>query len=152
MFRAPNEATLLAVCTGIGAQISVSVYVVLFLMCIFYSASSMRPMTVFFGIISLALCGFLNGFMTSRTLKFFKLQDWKNCAIISALIFPMYILITLSMGDIIESATGSSAAVPWSEGLIHYFIWWAIDGPCAAYGAYRGFNAPLALDPEVGSV
>ena len=68
------------------------------------------------------------------------------------MIFPMYILLTLSIGDFIEWAVASSAAVPWSEGLIHYLVWWAVDAPCAVYGAYRGFNSPLAIDPEVGSV
>ena len=90
--------------------------------------------------------------MTSKILKFFKLSDWKTSATISALIFPAYILLTLSLGDIIESAMGSSAAVPFSEGLLHYLFWWALDGPAAAYGAYRGFLSPLELSPEVGKI
>ena len=90
--------------------------------------------------------------MCSRTLKFFQIHDWKTAATISAAIFPMYILITLSTGDIIESANGSSAASPFGEGLLHYLLWWAIDGPCAAFGAYRGFITPLALEPEVGRI
>ena len=100
----------------------------------------------------LAVCGFLNGFTTSRILKFFRLVDWKMSAMMAALIFPMYILLTLSLGDLIESAMGSSAAVPFSEGLLHYLIWWALDGPAAVYGAYKGTLAPLALDPEVSPV
>ena len=143
---------MLAVCTGIGAQIALSVYVVIFLMCIFYSSESSRPLTYFFGIVTLSLCGYINGFMCSRTLKFFQIHDWKTSATISAAIVPMYILITLSTGDIIESANGSSAASPFGEGLFHYLIWWSIDGPCAAYGAYRGFTTPLALEPEVGRI
>ena len=90
--------------------------------------------------------------MTSKILKFFNLSDWKTSATISALIFPAYILLTLSLGDIIESAMGSSAAVPFSEGLLHYLFWWALDGPAAAYGAYRGFLSPLELSPEVGKI
>lgn len=61
-------------------------------------------------------------------------------------------LLTLSLGDIIESAMGSSAAVPFSEGLLHYIFWWALDGPAAAYGAYKGFMTPLELNPEVGKI
>ena len=121
-------------------------------MCIFYSAINARPLTLIFGLISLALCGYLNGFMCARTLKFFQIHEWKTAAIISALIFPCYILITLSLGDIIESAKGSSAARPISEGLGHYLAWWIIDGPCAAYGAYKGFSTPLGLEPEVGRI
>ena len=107
-------------------------------------------MTVFIGLIALALCGFLNGFMTSRVLKFFKLSDWKQSAVISSMIFPCGIMLTFSLGDIMESWVGSSAAIPLSEGLLHYLIWWALDAPCAAYGAYKGYMSPLGLNPEIG--
>ena len=71
IFRPPGEPTLLAVCTGIGAQICLSVYVSVLLMCIFYSISYLRPLIFWTGIVVLAFCGYINGFMTSRMLKFF---------------------------------------------------------------------------------
>lgn len=55
---------------------------------------------------------------------------------------------TLSLGDIVESLEGSSAAVPLSEGLLHYLIWWAVDAPFALYGAFMGFKRPLAIQPN----
>jgi len=64
----------------------------------------------------------------------------------------MYVLVTLSIGDIIESAVGSSAAVPLSEGLLHYLIWWAFDAPLAIYGSYKGTMTPLAIVPDVSPV
>jgi len=121
-------------------------------MCIFYSYAPLRPFIYTTGHFSLALCGFLNGFVTSRTLKFFKSTDWKMCAFLSAVIFPMYILVTFSIGDIIESAMGSSAAKPLSEGLLHYLIWWALDAPLAVFGSYRGTMTPLAIVPDVSPV
>ena len=70
----------------------------------------------------------------------------------SSLIFPCYALTTLSIADIIESLMGTSAAVPFSEGLLIYLLWWALDAPCAVYGAYRGFISPLGMEPEVGQI
>ena len=87
-----------------------------------------------------ALSGFINGFMTSRTLKFFQIGTWKQSALMTAMIFPCFILLTLSLGDIAEKIMGSSAALVLSEGLLHYLIWWLLDAPCAVYGAYRGFT------------
>ena len=87
-----------------------------------------------------ALCGYINGFMTSRTLKFFQIGTWKQSALMTAMIFPCFILLTLSLGDIAEKIMGSSAALVLSEGLLHYLIWWLLDAPCAVYGAYRGFT------------
>jgi len=121
-------------------------------MCLFYTSPIFRPLISLTGPLLLAVCGYLNGFVTSRTLKFFKAADWKTCAILSAAIFPCYILLTLSLGDIIESAMGSSAAVPLSEGLLHYLIWWALDAPAAIYGSYKGTMTPLAVVPEISPV
>ena len=58
----------------------------------------------------------------------------------TSVIFPCFILLTLSMGDIAEKIMGSSAALVLSEGLLHYLIWWVLDAPCAVFGAYRGFT------------
>ena len=139
--------------TGIGAQIALSVYLATILACIFYTTPIFRPLTFYGGVLLLALCGFLNGFMTSRMFKFFNLQwGWRTSALLTSLIFPCYVLLCCASGDIIESYMGSSAAVPFSEGLLHYLIWWAIDAPLAAYGAYRGNQAELSVEPEVGQI
>jgi len=68
------------------------------------------------------------------------------------MVFPGYIFTTLSSADIIESLLGTAAAVPFSEGLWHYLLWWALDAPCATLGAYHGFKKPLGLEPEVGPI
>ena len=65
--------------------------------------------------------------------------------------FPCYCLFTLSIADIVEFIDGG-AAVPFSDGLWHYLLWWAIDAPFAVFGAYRGFLAPLGLEPEVSPI
>ena len=118
---------------------------------LFYLWDHTRPFILIVGVVILALCGYVNGFTTSRMLKFFNLSntmwsDWKTSALVSVFIFPMYILTTLSLGDIVESFEGSSAAVPMSEGLLLYLIWWALDAPFALYGAFRGFQVPLAFE------
>ena len=68
------------------------------------------------------------------------------------MIFPCYLLFTLSIADIVESLFGSAAAVPFSEGILHYLLWWALDAPCAAYGAYHGFKKPLGLEPDISPI
>lgn len=73
VFRAPNEATLLAVATGIGAQVALSCYLGVALLLLFYSVSTLRILTGIASIVLFAACGYINGFMTARILKFFKL-------------------------------------------------------------------------------
>ena len=113
---------------------------------------SARGIVFYVSIGVLGICGFFNGYITSRTMKFFQVHDWKKAALTSAMIFPCYLLFTLSIADIVESIFGSAAAVPFSEGLWHYLVWWAIDAPFAAFGAYKGFQKPLNLEPEVSPI
>ena len=110
------------------------------LMSIFFHIARVRGILSFVLLIVFALCGYINGFMTSRTLKFFQIGTWKQSALMTSVIFPCFILLTLSMGDIAEKIMGSSAALVLSEGLLHYLIWWVLDAPCAVFGAYRGFT------------
>lgn len=152
VFRAPNEAMLLAIATGIGAQITAMVYLSVAILWFFYVFAPIRIFIGIASVVTFASCGYINGFMTSRILKFFQLADWITSGLVAAMIFPAYILLTLSLGDIVESAMGSSAAVPFGEGLLHYIFWWALDGPAAAYGAYKGFMSPLELNPEIGKI
>jgi len=139
VFRAPDAATLLAICIGVGAQIAFALFIGLVQMGNFYTIQGARPVILYVSIVFLALCGFLNGFATSRTLKFFKIHEWKYAAMVASLIFPVFILFTISFADIIEQAMRTSVAVPYSDGLWHYLLWWALDAPCAVFGAYQGY-------------
>lgn len=121
-------------------------------MSLFYSSPFFRPFIFFISFGLLAVCGFINGFVTSRILKFFENNDWKTGALLAAIIFPCYILLTMSLGDIVEIYNGSSAAMPISEGVLYYLIWWALDGPAAVFGSYRGYVTPLNLNPDVSTV
>jgi len=152
VFRTPEDPTHLAVVTGIGAQLIFALMIALVELAIFVAIPSTRPIVFYVTIGVLGVCGFLNGYITSRTMKFFNVHDWKKAALTSAMIFPCYLLFTLSAGDIVESIVGSAAAVPLSEGLWHYLLWWAIDAPCAAFGAYKGFLTPLSIEPEVSPI
>jgi len=137
---------------GIGAQLTLASFICLIELSIFCAIPSARHIVFYVSIAVLACCGYLNGYISARTMKFFQIQDWRVAAFTSAIIFPGYILTTLSLADIVESVLGTAAAVPFSEGLWHYLLWMALDAPCAAYGAYRGFKKPLHLEPEVSPI
>ena len=138
--------------TGVGAQITFGCFVFIIELAIFQAVPRMRHIIFYASIIFLAICGYLNGFIAARTMKFFQIHDWKRSAIVAAMIFPGFICTTLWSADLIESIFGTAAAVPFSEGFFYYLLWWAIDAPSAAFGAYRGFKKPLGLEPEVGPI
>lgn len=75
ILRPPNEASILAICVGMGAQIAVSAYLSVFLLGMFYLCTNLRPHILMISILILAICGYLHGLTTSRMLKFFNLVD-----------------------------------------------------------------------------
>ena len=77
MLRPPDEPGLFAMVTGIGSQVGLTVYIGILLMCIFYTHPSIRPWTLTAGLFLFACCGFINGYMTTRMLKFFGIEDWR---------------------------------------------------------------------------
>ena len=147
MLRPPEEPVVFSFVTGVGSQVALTLFIGLFLACLFYTSQAIRPWLLTIGLGLFACCGFVNGFMTSRSLKFFRISDWQQSALISAVAFPLFLCITLSLAEIIESMAGASMAHPISEGVLFYLLWWGLDGPAAAYGAYKGFIAPLGVEP-----
>lgn len=71
VFRPPDSPSLLAVATGIGAQLTLGVFISLVEFSIFCAIPAARPIVLYVSIGVLALCGFFNGYISSRTMKFF---------------------------------------------------------------------------------
>ena len=57
--------------TGVGAQITFGAFVFIIELSIFQAFPRMRGLIFYTSILVLAICGYLNGFVASRTMKFF---------------------------------------------------------------------------------
>lgn len=152
VFRQPEFGQILAVVTGIGAQVTLGTLVFLLEIVCFFSNQVMRPLTMTIGLVSLAASGVANGFMTARFLKFFKSGEWKDAACLSVVMFPSYMFILFVANDFVEIASGSSDAVPLARGIGWSLAWLALDVPLSTYGAYKGFTMRLNFEADVAAV
>ena len=129
---------------GTGIQLFFSVYGMLVFTTIFFSNYALRPYTFAISMVAIASMGWMNGFFTARVLKFFGSVDWCFSAVISAVVFPLWLLLTLGFIDVVEWAEDSSSFVPFSDAFYYIFIWLMIDLPLAFYGAFVGFRTNQA--------
>ena len=87
----------------------------------------------------MALYGFINGYMTSRSLKFFSTTDWNFSAFLSALVLPLFVSGSLLLECGIAWIARSSQR--YSFGSIFFRIagWYLLNGTMCYIGAYKGY-------------
>ena len=91
VLRPPRYPTLLSSILGAGSQIGAMLIVVL--TCIVFAFTNVVWRPYIYSIIaySLAMFGFLNGYVTSRYLKFFGKTDLMYSVTISAVVLPIFL-------------------------------------------------------------
>ena len=94
--------------------------------------------------ICLALMGFINGLITTRTLKFFGTTDWAFTALISSTALPIFLYVCLTLEIVFNAAAGG-----YSEETLWYKLfmtigWIAINVVSNLFGAYKGYLLPRA--------
>ena len=127
-------------------------FVMLFMMLVFFSNLALRPYTFVLTCAMLAMMGWINGYVTGRLLKFFGSDDWLGSACLASIVFPTWFIGTLSIVDVIEWDTESSAKVPYSAALGMIFAWLLLTVPLSMHGAYRAFTDRAAQKPKVNLV
>jgi transmembrane 9 superfamily protein 2/4 len=88
----------------------------------------------------LAIGGFLNGFVSSRMMRFFGSNEWRFSANASAVLFPVYMFTIFTFVEIIEWFERSSSYIPFTTALLLTLVWVLVTIPLAYLGAYAGFT------------
>ena len=130
----------------------ISVLISILGIALFFHASIFRPFIFYGTLITMAVFGFVNGFVCSRLALFFKIGNWKILATLSALIYPSMMFICFGMQDIFDLVNKSSSATSILAALGYCLIWMVIDIPLTFIGAYIGYTHPLKIEPEVSEV
>mmetsp|Transcript_47326 Transcript_47326/g.62610 ORF Transcript_47326/g.62610 Transcript_47326/m.62610 type:complete len:262 (-) Transcript_47326:72-857(-) len=101
----------------------------------------------------LALWGFLNGYTTSRTLKFFGTTDWNFSAIVAAFTLPLFISVTLGFELALAWLTRTALRYSFKANLLRIVGWYLLNGSMCYLGAYRGYMQKAVQIPSpVGTV
>ena len=90
----------------------------------------------------MSMSGWINGYITTRTLKYFGATDWIFSAVISAMVLPLWIYTTIGAADTIELFLGASMPTTVLGGIIYSIMWMFSNGITCFIGAYMGYLAP----------
>lgn len=101
----------------------------------------------------LAFWGFINGYVTSRTLKFFGTTDWIFSATLAALCLPLFITVSLGFELFLAWVTRSALRHSLANNVLRIGGWYILNGGMCYFGAYRGYIQPATPVPsQVGKV
>ena len=100
---------------------------------------SWRPYIYEISFIILAVFGFINGYFTSRNLKFFGTTDWNFSATIAALVLPLFIIGCIFLEQLIGWIAGSSIRYTFGETVLRTIGWYLLNGTMCYYGAFKGY-------------
>ncbi len=138
---------------GAGAQLVAMMFTCLIAIVFAFANVLWRPYIYTTMMVILALVGFINGYVTSRCLKFFGTTDWNFSATISAFALPL--VITGTCGFELFFAWISKSAIRYSfkTNLMRMIGWYLLNGIMCYIGAYRGYIQPATPVPSaVGKV
>lgn len=102
VFRAPPYPAILAVLLGTGLQVGLISFVFIVCNMLGFLTPIMRPLYLYHALMLMALAGWGNGYITSRTLKFWGGTDWFFAATISSTVYPLFVATTIILIDLIE--------------------------------------------------
>lgn len=112
-----------------------------FLVCvsIAFANSEWRASVYTICFVIMAIFGILNGYVTSRYLKFFGTTDWNFSATVSSLVLPLFITGALLMECLLAWVTRSSLRYSFKDVFFRVIGWYLLNGTMCYYGAFKGY-------------
>jgi transmembrane 9 superfamily protein 2/4 len=99
-------------------------------------------------IIFYTLFGFVGGYVSARTYKFFHGEAWKLCFVCTPFALPGLVFAVFFLLNLFVWGRGASGAVPFTTMLVIVVIWFVISVPLSVAGSWLGFKQ-AAIDPPV---
>ena len=138
---------------GAGSQLVAMFFTVLIGICVAFANTLWRPYIYTIVMVTLALWGFLNGYVTSRTLKFFGTTDWNFSATIAAFALPMFLMGAFIFEMIFAWLSRNALRYSFKNNLMRLVGWYLLNGTMCYFGAFRGYIQKATPKPcEVGKV
>ena len=141
VFRPPKNPMLLSILVGNGAQLFVMTgFTIAFALLGFLSPSNRGSLATVM-LLLYTFFGFVGGYVSARTYKFFQGDKWKllfayTPAVVPGVIFSVFFFLNLFVW-----ARASSNAVPFTTMLVLICIWFLISVPLSFAGSWLGFKA-----------
>lgn len=147
VFRPPKNPLLLSVLVGNGAQLFVMTgFTIAFALLGFLSPSNRGSLATVM-ILLYTFFGFIGGYVSARTYKFFQGDAWKRNFAYTPVVIPGTVFSVFFFMNLFVWARQSSGAVPFTTMLALIGIWFLISVPLSLVGSWLGFRAPETKAP-----
>lgn len=107
----------------------------------------MRWYHVFQCAINFIMGGALNGYLTTRIMRYFGADDWGFAASAASLALPSYCCANFIIVDLLDWWSRSSAAFPVTTLFMYGSLWLILNVPCAYYFSYFGYTTSTDKPP-----
>ena len=141
VFRNPYKAYLFAVVIGSGTQITAGSIMTLVFAALGYVSTEYRGAFLTMFLIAFILLGYLNGFVTARLLKAFRIARWSHVAK-SAVYMPGILLVIYLPLNIIQAYKAAANELGVRDALVLVGCWLFVSAPLVYLGALRAFRKP----------
>ena len=151
--RAPGFPNIMACFAGAGAQLIACFFTTLIAIIVAFANTTWRPYVYTTLMVIMAFYGFLNGYVTSRYLKFFGTTDWNFSASVSAFALPCFIMGALGLELVFAWLARSSLRYSFMNTMLRVFGWYLLNGTMCYYGAFKGYvQKATPVLPALGKV
>ena len=151
--RTPSFPNILACFVGSGAQLVACFFSLLIAISLAFAKTNWRPYIYTTLMVVMAVFGFLNGYVTSRYLKYFGTTDWNFSASVSAFALPCFIMGALGLEQIFAWLARSSLRYSMGQTMLRVIGWYLLNGTMCYYGAFKGYvQKATVVMPRLGKV
>ena len=140
IFKHPAYPAIFSCMLGAGTQVFMMFYLCLNAFVFFFSVNSFRP-PIFVIIMFVTAClGFVNGLVTTRTLKFFGITDWAFSAAIACIALPAFIYVSLGAEIVLYAIAGGYSRNSLFQQLGMTVGWCCLNSLSCWIGSYKGYT------------
>jgi len=140
VFRSPAFPHIFACLMGAGTQIYCVFFTVLFAITVAFAKTEWRPHIYTTTMVILALWGSINGYVTSRSLKFHGTTDWNFSAAIAAFTLPLFVIGSMCFEQFFAWLSRSALRYSFAENMARIIGWYLLNGVMCYAGAYKGYT------------
>lgn len=137
--RKPMQVNVLACFLGAGTQLTAMFSTLLIAITFAFANTEWRASIYQTMMVILALYGFLNGYVTSRYLKFHGTTDWAFSAVLSSFALPLFISGALAFELVFAWYGRSAIRYSFKHNVLRIVGWYLLNGLMCLIGAYRGY-------------
>jgi len=142
VFRPPPLSMLLSLLVGLGAQVTTCAVITMVFSVLGFLSPASRGSLLTAMIISFSLTGIISGYFSGRLYKLFGGQNWKNNALMTAMLVQGVVFLIFFILDSIMAAHKSSGHIPGHVLWLLVALWLCVATPLVFIGAFFGFGTP----------